>query len=125
MAKAKAAKSAARTTDGPDPQNETGEPEDGAHLTYEGSELRFEDALTRLEGVVDRLEEGELDLEASLAAFEEGVRLSGRCARQLDAAEQRVEVLVREAGSLTKRLFDTGNELEGGVSEQDEPEEER
>ena len=42
----------------------------------EESALPFEAALARLEEVVDRLEQGDLELEASLAAFEEGVRLS-------------------------------------------------
>ena len=58
--------------------------------------LSFEEALTRLEAVVDELEEGELQLEASLQIFEEGVRLSRECAAQLDAAEARIEVLTRE-----------------------------
>jgi exodeoxyribonuclease VII small subunit len=75
----------------------------------------FEEALERLEEIVDQLEQGDLELEASLAAFEEGVRLSRQCAGQLEAAEQRVEVLVREAGEWTTRAFDpdeTGSEDE-------------
>ena len=58
--------------------------------------LSFEQALGRLEGVVDQLEQGELELEASIEAFELGVRLSARCAAQLEDAEQRVEILTRE-----------------------------
>ncbi len=76
-------------------------------------DLSFENALTRLEQVVDRLEQGDLELEASLAAFEEGVRLSKRCAGQLDAAEQRIEVLMREGGSwMTRSFFDADGEAE-------------
>lgn len=71
-------------------------------------ELPFEQALSRLEQVVDRLEQGDLELEASLAAFEEGVKLSRRCASQLEAAEQRIEVLVREGGEWLTRPFDEG-----------------
>lgn len=67
--------------------------------------LAFEAALERLEAVVDRLEQGDLELEASLAAFEEGVRLSRRCASQLEAAEQRIEVLVKEGGKWLARSF--------------------
>jgi exodeoxyribonuclease VII small subunit len=79
----------------------------------EDSDVPFEEALAKLEEVVDRLESGDLELEASLTAFEEGVRLSKRCAGQLDAAEQRVEILVREGGALTRRLFE---DLEGAAS---------
>jgi len=69
-------------------------------------ELPFEAALQRLEAVVDRLEQGDLELEQSLEAFEEGVRLSKRCSSRLDAAEQRVEVLTREGGRWLARPFD-------------------
>ncbi len=68
--------------------------------------LDFEHALDRLEGVVERLESGELALEEALAAFEEGVRLSRRCAEQLGAAERRIELLVEEGGSDAVRPFD-------------------
>jgi exodeoxyribonuclease VII small subunit len=72
----------------------------------QSGEPSFEHALARLEEIVDQLEQGELELEASLAVFEEGVKLSRHCAHQLEAAEQRVEVLVRESGEWTTRPFD-------------------
>jgi exodeoxyribonuclease VII small subunit len=49
-----------------------------------------------LRGVVEKLEGGSLSLEQSLAAFEEGVKLSRKGAQILDAAEHRVEVLLKE-----------------------------
>jgi exodeoxyribonuclease VII small subunit len=58
----------------------------------------FEAALCRLAEIVDQLESGELPLEGALAAFEEGVALSRRCAAELEAAERRIEVLLREGG---------------------------
>ena len=67
--------------------------------------IPFEAALARLEEVVDRLEQGDLELEQSLSAFEEGVKLSKRCASQLDAAEKRIEVLVQEGGKWAARPF--------------------
>lgn len=60
--------------------------------------LSFERALERLEAIVEDLERGELPLEEALAAFEEGVGLSRRCAETLDAAERRIEVLAGENG---------------------------
>ena len=65
------------------------------------SDITFEDALQRLEQLVDQLEGGKLGLEESLKVFEEGVGLARRCARYLDDAEKRVELLTRdEAGML-------------------------
>lgn len=46
-----------------------------------------------LETIVDQLERGDLTLEASLAAFEQGIRLSRSCQQALDQAEQRIRIL--------------------------------
>jgi len=85
-------------------------PESGAtEPPTPGDGLSFEQALERLEGVVGRLETGELPLEEALAAFEEGVGLSRRCAEQLDAAERKIEILVGEDegdGPAATRPFD-------------------
>ncbi len=70
------------------------------------TEPSFEQALERLEQIVDRLEAGELPLEGALAAFEEGVSLSRRCAAELEAAERRIETLVREGGVLKVAPFE-------------------
>ena len=65
------------------------------------SDITFEDALQRLEQLVDQLEAGKLGLEESLKVFEEGVGLARRCARYLDDAEKRIELLTRdESGTL-------------------------
>lgn len=60
------------------------------------SEPGFDQVLAQLRAIVERLEGGNLSLEQSLAAFEEGVRLSRAGARILDAAEQRVDILTRD-----------------------------
>ncbi len=72
-------------------------------LAVSGSEsetesLGFDEVLTRLRSVVTRLEAGNLSLEESLAAYEEGVGLARRGHALLDNVEKRVEVLVRDAG---------------------------
>ncbi|MEM9861057.1 MAG: exodeoxyribonuclease VII small subunit [Myxococcota bacterium] len=56
----------------------------------------FEAVLRGLEGVVERLEGGDLSLEDSLAAFEEGIRLARLGTERLDAAERRVEELLAD-----------------------------
>jgi exodeoxyribonuclease VII small subunit len=71
------------------------------------SDIRFEDALARLEEIVDRLEAGNLPLEESLKAFEEGVALARRCAKYLEDAERRIEMLTRdESGVLRTEPFE-------------------
>lgn len=59
----------------------------------------FETALEKLQNTVKKLESGELSLEDSLSAFEEGVRLTKLCQEQLSAAERRVELLVSAGAS--------------------------
>jgi len=54
----------------------------------------FEESLTALEAVVERLERGGLSLEESVRLFEEGVKLSEACKKELEAAEGRVQLLV-------------------------------
>jgi exodeoxyribonuclease VII small subunit len=76
-------------------ESEKAAPPPAAPSGYEGG---FDQLLQQLRGVVERLEAGNLSLEQSLAAFEEGVRLSRAGARILDAAEQRVEILLRDEG---------------------------
>jgi exodeoxyribonuclease VII small subunit len=66
------------------------------------SDITFEDALARLEQIVDTLEAGNLPLEESLKAFEEGVGLARHCARYLEKAEKRIEVLTRDESGLLR-----------------------
>jgi exodeoxyribonuclease VII small subunit len=66
------------------------------------SDIKFEEALQRLEQIVDQLEAGNLPLEESLKIFEEGVGLARHCARYLDEAEKRIELLTKDAGGLLR-----------------------
>ena len=66
------------------------------------SDIKFEDALGRLEQIVDQLEAGERPLETSLKVFEEGVALARRCAKYLEEAEKRIELLTKDEGGLLK-----------------------
>ncbi len=59
------------------------------------AEEKFEEALGKLDEIVRKMESGDLTLEESLTAFEEGIRLSRFCARKLDEAERRVDVLLK------------------------------
>jgi exodeoxyribonuclease VII small subunit len=62
------------------------------------SELSFEAALKELETIVSRLEQGEVDLEDSIALYERGQALKTHCETKLKAAEGRLEKIVLGAG---------------------------
>lgn len=63
----------------------------------------FEESLTKLEEIVAKLERGDLSLEDSVKLFEEGTRLSADCRKQLEEAEGKVEVLVKQRDGSMKR----------------------
>ena len=65
----------------------------------------FETSLDELEKVVKELEGGDLTLERSLELFERGMGLSDTCRKQLEEAETRVEILIRNSGKLTAEPF--------------------
>ncbi len=67
------------------------------------TDLKFEDALARLEQIVHTLEAGNLPLEESLKAFEEGIALARHCAKYLEEAERRIELLTRDESGFLKR----------------------
>jgi len=66
----------------------------------------FEESLKKLESIVDQLEKGDLTLEDSLKLFEEGVGLSSACKKELDEAEGKVQILIKQRdGSLKAEPF--------------------
>ena len=71
----------------------------------------FEKSLTRLEEVVKRLESTDLSLDEAMKLFEEGVKLSRDCQKQLEEAEGRVEILLRKAdGKIQAEPFETNED---------------
>jgi exodeoxyribonuclease VII small subunit len=61
-------------------------------------DLSFELALKELEAIVARLEQGEVDLEDSIALYERGQALKAHCEKKLKSAEGRLEKIVLGAG---------------------------
>ena len=59
----------------------------------------FEQSLSELQTLVERLESGELSLEDSLNAFEQGIRLTRDCQGALSQAEQKVQILLGDSGA--------------------------
>jgi exodeoxyribonuclease VII small subunit len=72
----------------------------------------FEQSLTALEAVVERLERGELSLEESVRLFEEGVKLSEACKKELESAEGRVQLLVERGREMVPTDLKMGEEGE-------------
>ncbi len=66
----------------------------------------FEESLKQLETIVGRLERGDLPLEESIQLFEQGMKLSSDCKEQLDQAEGKVQILMRQRdGSMEPQPF--------------------
>ena len=66
----------------------------------------FEDSIAALERIVGQLQSGDLPLDRALGLFEEGVALSRQCQAQLEAAERKVEILLREKGDIRLAPFE-------------------
>lgn len=77
------------------------------------AEEKFEKALAKLEDIVRRMEQGEMTLEESLKAFEEGIRLSRLCAKRLDEAERRIQILLKNGEGLSVKPYSGETEEKG------------
>ena len=85
----------------------------------------FEEQLTALETVVERLERGELSLDDSVRLFEEGVRLSNACKKQLEEAEGRIQVLVEQGNGQLRAVVlevEESDEEEDSIDEEEDEE---
>ena len=66
----------------------------------------FEESLKRLEKIVEQMERGDLPLEDSIKLFEEGMQLSAECKTQLEEAEGKVQILMKQRdGSMKAEPF--------------------
>jgi len=82
-------------------------------------ELNFEKALADLEKIVEKLEQSGLGLNESLGLFEKGVHLAKYLRAELDKAEKKVEILLKdEKGGV--RLEPFSLEEAGGEPDKDE-----
>jgi exodeoxyribonuclease VII small subunit len=82
--------------------------------------LTFEKALAELEQIVAKLEKGGISLNESLALFEKGVKMSRFLRGELDKAERKVEILLKdEKGNLKAEDFEAEGQA-GGEPEDDD-----
>lgn len=68
---------------------------------------QLEESLDNLEALVERMESGEMTLEESLGAFEEGVKLTRQCQQALSRAEQKVQILLEQDPDAEPAPFET------------------
>lgn len=80
-------------------------------FVYKEGEIRmkktFEEQMEELENIVSELEKGELNLDESVAKFEEGMKLSKDCNKMLEQAEKKITILLQEDGEIKEEEFET------------------
>ena len=72
--------------------------------------FNLEKSLADLEELVEELESGDLTLEKAMKKFEEGIKLTRGCQAALKEAEQKVEILLKSAGSEELEEFEIDEE---------------
>ena len=80
--------------------------------TGDPEELSFEQSLAELEHIVQQLEDGELTMDQALTCYEKGIGRLKRCYQLLDAAEQKIETLVKvdeDGNPITAPFSDSGS----------------
>ncbi len=75
-------------------------------MSRKNTRFNFEESLASLEGLVEAMEAGDLSLEESLKAFEQGIKLTRECQQALDAAEQKVQLLLANTEVPAATAFD-------------------
>lgn len=67
---------------------------------------KFEECLQRLEQILAELERGDIPLERAVTLFEEGMKLSTTCRKELEDAEGKVEILLKQNGRIQAEPFE-------------------
>ncbi len=71
-------------------------------------EIPFEEAMKQLETITEELEKGNLNLDESVAKFEEGMKLSKQCSKLLENAEKRITILLKDGDNIKEENFIQG-----------------
>ncbi len=61
------------------------------------SKQTFEEAITQLGDIVRKLDTGSTSLDEAMELFEKGIKLTKECNKMLDEAEQKVNILIKNA----------------------------
>lgn len=68
-------------------------------------EKGFEESIEELEKIVESLENDELNLDDSIAKFEQGMKIAKDCNKKLEEAEKKITVLLNENGNIKEEDF--------------------
>lgn len=84
------------------------------------AEQNFEKALAELEEIVAKLEEGGVALQESLSLFEKGIKRARFLRAELDKAEKKTEILLKDdQGEIKPEAFELSENEPGEKSEED------
>lgn len=76
-------------------------------MSQKKTEISFEENIKELENIVKELESGEVSLEKMLSLFEEGVHRTKECAAQLEKAEQKITMMIKNSdGDMREQPFE-------------------
>lgn len=73
------------------------------------NEVSFEETIKQLEAIVTQLENGDLPLDKALNEFEKGIKLARSGQKQLNEAEQRIQILLSENSDAQLSEFSIDN----------------
>ena len=74
-------------------------------ILEENNKMSFEEAIKQLEQISVELEKGDLNLDASVSKFEEGMKLSKACSEILENAEKRISILIKTEDGVIEENF--------------------
>ena len=74
-------------------------------MSKEEENNNFEELMEKLENIVQELEKGDLNLDASVSKFEEGMRISKECNKILEDSEKRITILLQNEGEIAEEEF--------------------
>lgn len=69
------------------------------------AKLSFEENMENLEKIVTELEKGDLNLDESIAKFEDGIKISKECNKILEEAEKKITILLEKDGEVKEENF--------------------
>ncbi len=68
-------------------------------------EKGFEESIVELEQIVESLEKDDLNLDDSIAKFEQGMKIAKDCNKKLEEAEKKITILLNDNGEIKEESF--------------------
>ena len=65
-------------------------------MTVKKNDISFEEALKDLEKIVEDLNNGDMELEKAITAYEKGIQLKNICEERLKNAQERIELIQKK-----------------------------